>query len=535
MAVTFLESFPEIILARQPYWQELQTDEYIVTAGVRWQTHALLSINPVDGETLIVAAGTYNITFTFKTFGTATDPYHIELPPSPTLYATILRNNMLAAFQRSWQIMEYWDCPYDEALPNFNIRAKQPGNVWAIIFSGTSITNGRFDMLSNNVAGVNEVRLQDFRFYYDLWIYDNAADLYPSIKTGFSLVPDNNQRARFRYERLVHDVLAPDVLPYVQTDINNGIPALHSVARVQFRATEVAAELITEPDEPTGWNPPAYLISADIPAILAGRSRDTLFGKLTNRYAYIQTNFTEFFSLPTDRLYIAAWFAKPGASYTATVHCTVYYNDGTTASANTTATGLSGANQIGFNYIPINHTEIAALFSPTSKVILKYEVWLVSTDGSLITTPKITVHVQHDVPAIWHRIYIHNSRNGWDFIPAAGYMKRMIEGESVLTEVDENEDLFYNPSNSFQGTLRTTDSSHSRIYEVNTGYRPKAWIETLAEELKECRRATYVPTGHTIALDIIIDQGSISEVSDELNQLHSLSFRFSLAWEDRAR
>jgi len=532
MSITYAELWPEVLFARQPYWQEIITDQYITTTGVRWQTQLIVNSAPTDGQTLIVNVG-FNVTFTFR--NSPSNDYEIAIPAAGPSFDTELRDNMIAAFRRIWQILENWDTPFNTSLLTFNIRAKKPGFVWAILFSGTTISSGNFDFVTNNVAGVDEVRREDFRLYFDLWSYANAGSLYANIVTGLSFIPDNNQRARFRYERLAHDILAPDELPYTASTIGTAFPAVKSIRRIHFSATEVAEGLSTPPPEPSGWNPPAYVRSADFIAILAGRSRDRLLSLLllaTNRYRLLYTNLLETWAYSNTRLWLACFLFKPGASYTGALHYTAYYSDGSTASGNTAITGSGSADS--FFYLPFTTAQIAAALPATTAVALKYEVWIVHTDPGATVTNKMTVHMEQDTRAVWHRLYIHNSLNGWDFVPCNGYLKMMVDGEVATALVDETKNDFYSPTNVFPGTSRVYDSSHVISYEFNTGYRSRAYCETLALELRECRRATFLAGQPGFPIDLVIQHDSVKEVYDEQNQLYSLTFTAEQSWEDRA-
>ncbi|MDL5050666.1 hypothetical protein QQ054_32200 [Oscillatoria amoena NRMC-F 0135] len=184
----------------------LETNNRITTPGSKFTSTITFLVLPVDGEVWVLTFNSIIVTIIYKTVALAANEVTIQASIADTVMET------LVVAKNQYPL--YANYEMNTAGVDFEITARQPGALWDIDFTGTTISTGAFP--SN---GVDEIRQDGFRIQVDLWKYTQTVlneDFY-SLVNSEQYEPDKAEQLVFDASALLLSMLDYDLPSFNQT------------------------------------------------------------------------------------------------------------------------------------------------------------------------------------------------------------------------------------------------------------------------------------------------------------------------------
>lgn len=494
-------------LAKNQILYRVESDNYITAAGSEASQDIIYTNAPVHGDELTLEL--MGFTYVFK-FTNSPDPNKCSEIDTTSGNLVTIRNLMLAAFAQNYHLANYY------LIGTNAIQAKYKGSEFNI----TASTTSAFITIPAAVPGVDTAYRPDFEIIWDLFMgSDSSAEPNQRIVTQY-LQPDADQRVYPDMQELLLKQLSPDIPFYGSNSLSYNDKSLR---KFMLRYAEYYEE-----------NAHCYLKATVRKVMLAGIALERwpflnfsgIFGAgvagqkfLTNlpREVLVDANCQNFLSL-----LVLADFE---------VFANIHWDDGTSTLAESIFSVTGQTKSMAIIPVGFNALNLIALKPVDADYALSYEIYVTQggNDSEIFRFELDNFHKLNP-----RRIIFHNSLNGWDTLWSTGDQERSVNnrGDDYAIPMPRN----FKPDSIELLTTRSNsvrdEPEQVRVFQLNTGYRSREYIQALARELS-LSQLVLMDTGSNWR-EIRVDRGSIEEIDNDSDELWSLTFTYTYGYIDKS-
>lgn len=518
MALSIVNTIPEVSLARNPVGVKIHSDNSVKTDG----TQAVVVLDFSGGGaaadenfSLEWSAAGSQITFTFKASPNNSGnqlPSYVSGTVTDWLDSVVTYLNYNYMLSRDFSV--YKTGPGAETI---TILAIAEG----VDYSLTVANNVASMVVSTNTAGVDEELQDNFQIIADVYVQDTYASTNTdyAIKASLGLVPDASGNVVFH----INEILMAHIAGYFPiyglsaSEIAAGHFKKFKIRYAEYYGSPATHKRVTTSDEYVvmrggmkfmDW-PDNYFYETWLPA-------EKKFLTWKTGIRKVITSQQEFLS----------FLNYSATSTTLTMKVKMYYTDGT----NSTATGHTetGVNDKEIYVFPVGYTEMAIdTLKTAGKTVSKYEVYIEDQAGVIISE---TVTYMLDSNTYFNRrvLYYENSLGGIDSLICTGKREDNIVVQRMMTE-RIMEDYWDMDNAVDHGEVENYSNTFTFEYILSSGYKNKKAAVTEMIELlistviKEDRDGEWVP--------VILKKDSFKLYKDDEDK-YFVEFEYADAFEN---
>jgi hypothetical protein len=506
-------------LAFNPVEYILQTNNDLVTAGIKHKFKLQFIAFQNNGVTLTITALGQNIVFTFKQFGPFADNEIRSLiggfPLSDWveqyIYPAMLRNYVL---DRNYNITFSGN--------EITFEAKEAGTRYAI---NATVPNVNI-IKSTITVGVDEVKRDNFNLVFDVYAEKTymAGDyelIWPSMG-----VPDAQKRVRFDISKALTRSIKPKFPPFATLVANGAF-----VANLPRRYYAKYAEAFGEPMQVKGYD---FFAAQSLTLALFGGKKKLNIKDTDLTTNYINAAVPKLLTSmpngievgPNQPQYLSVyWPLGVSGSYNVKARVKLYYQDGTSSEDLTAYTSAQTQKAIitfsaGYAQLGINGLK------DSTKTVVAYDVWL-ADNGNVQRSQKFNFKVNHD--------YFRNNRY-FIFINSFGCLETVwfTGNRKVQTQMDNDtyKRVHYNDTHEstavYEGDTIEDNHETNYLFELSTGYKTKAYVDYVVEFFQSKMRYEFLTD--KLAL-IVIDKTKV-ELYDDSDTDFGFKFSYQYSWKE---
>lgn len=498
MALTVIQEPDNYTPARNPMEVVLETDNYVVNAGVKAKLEIEFSGFPSNGNQFTLAFGNKSRTFTFKS---SPDDDLNEI-----LNSDDFMDDWLGAFFKpgieSWYELftNYTITVFgaNATTGSIRIEAKEAGPAWNL-----TLTEGITVMFTTlNIEGVNRQVRSNYEGLLDVYIEDEpGSDEYLSPITLISH-PDESNKLRFRLEeylsRAFNDPQKPTYNQTTITETENLIRRYYYRYAERYGVPSDSSKYLVSDSILSAFNAGVSFID-----FAAGTFQTQYLTNSTNRFLTKMPRASEVTKTQQQYLY----YKQNNSATELRLRVKIYYQDNSTY----TATFLTKAGPLnGIAILPVGYSQLnlegVNSYSDTNPIV-KYDVWVSYNTGSQLSET-ITFIVNADY-RLYERVFLfRNSFNAFETVWFDG--ERKTKPNITLTTAQRTLEANYT-SDAREETYH--DRSHQDEFELSSGWREKdARMHLLeffaSEEVYEITSGKFISCKPIVG-DLVIDNEGI--------------------------
>lgn len=507
MAITILFTQGLWALAKSPCFFSASSNQYLIDPGQNWGATfpTPITVPALNATTILTFMGK-TFTYTWKDNPPQANCFEIDRAGGDPALAL---NSMMGKFAQNYLLNRYY------SIGASSLQALNPGVFYTITITGTSgIT------FIHVLPGTDPIYRGDYRLLWDLYVAKENAPSDFVFVIGQQLALNSRLVTEPDMHELFQSILAPDIPTHGNTSVQYNLESikLYKIKYADYYDGSPRCMGETEPQK----------------AILAGVALDR-FSTFDFVQQHAQNISQHRFLTNQPRRFTVA-------SNVQTFLCLLAAQDfdvliDVTWDNDTTTPGIPIHQIVGNSrsmmIIPTSYgaLNINSYRPPGVTNAKEYSVY-VQQDSS--ESEKFTFVMDYKFRLNPRTFIFHNSLNGWDTIWCTGDQDRGIEplGDHYDTPVPFNFADVTQITKVVNSPNISERASHRRMFTINTGYKNKAYIQTLARELALSQKILF-DAGQQWQ-DIKLERDSIKVIDNDNDDLWSLTFTYHFGFNDIA-